>query len=55
MLAKLDLLRSAALAAVTATTAKSVPASAQMSAQWPGVLEARAIAEGADASGMGRQ
>ena len=45
MFTKRDLLRSAALAAVTATTAKSIPVRAQTSAQWPGVLEAKAIAE----------
>jgi hypothetical protein len=44
MLTKRDLLRSAALAAITVTT-MSVPVSAQTSAQWPSVLEAKAIAE----------
>ena len=45
MLTKRDLLRSAALAAITATTAKAVPASAQAKAEWPGIIEAKAIAE----------
>ena len=45
MLTKRDLLRSAALAAITATTAKSVPASAQTKAEWPNLFEAKAIAE----------
>jgi hypothetical protein len=44
MLTKRDLLRSTALAAFAAT-AKSVPARAQTSAEWPSVLEAKAIAE----------
>ena len=45
MLTKRDLLRSAALAAITATTAKSVPVSAQTKAEWPNLFEAKAIAE----------
>src|ERR1700682_2760329 len=45
MLTKRDLLRSAALAAITATTAKSVPVRAQTSADRPGFLKAKAIAE----------
>src|SRR5207244_9661411 len=45
MLTKRDLLRSAALAAITATTAKSIPALAQTSADRPGFLKAKDIAE----------
>src|SRR5436305_3835828 len=45
MLTKRDLLRSAALAAITVTTAKAVPANAQAKAEWPNVFEAKAIAE----------
>jgi hypothetical protein len=45
MLTKRDLLRSAALAAITASTAKSVPAQAQTSADRPGFLKAKDIAE----------
>jgi hypothetical protein len=45
MLTKRDLLRSVALAAITAATAQSVPVSAQTSPQWPSILEAKAIAE----------
>src|SRR5258705_2660102 len=45
MLTKRDLLRSAALAAITATTTKAVPASAQAKAEWPGIIEAKAVAE----------
>jgi hypothetical protein len=45
MITKRDLLRSAALAAIAATTAKSVPASAQTKAEWPNLIEAKAIAE----------
>ena len=45
MLTKRDLLRSAALAAFSVTTTKSVPASAQTSARWPEVFEAKDIAE----------
>ena len=44
MLTKRDLLRSAAMAAI-ATTAKSIPASAQNKAEWPSLLEAKDIAE----------
>ena len=44
MLTKRDFLRSTALAAITAATT-SVPSSAQTNAQWPSVLEAKAIAE----------
>src|SRR5438552_8833123 len=45
MLTKRDLLRSAALAAITATTAKSIPELAQTSADRPGFLKAKDIAE----------
>jgi len=45
MLTKRNLLRSAALAAITATTAKSVPVMAQTKAEWPNLVEAKAIAE----------
>src|SRR6202171_1390827 len=45
MLTKRDLLRSAALAAITASTAKSVPVQAQTSTERPGFLKAKAIAE----------
>src|SRR6202035_125700 len=45
MLTKRDLLRSAALAAITASTAKSVPVHAQTSADRPGFFKAKAIAE----------
>jgi hypothetical protein len=45
MLTKRDLLRSAAVAVITATTAKSFPASAQNKAEWPSLLEAKDIAE----------
>src|SRR5713101_3212063 len=45
MLTKRDLLRSAALTAITVTTTKAVPASAQAKAEWPGIIEAKAIAE----------
>jgi hypothetical protein len=45
MLTKRDLLRSAALAAITASTAKSVPVFAQTSADRPGFLKAKDIAE----------
>ena len=45
MLTKRDLLRSTALAAITATTTKAVPAGAQAKAEWPGIIEAKAIAE----------
>jgi hypothetical protein len=45
MLTKRDVLRSAALAALTATTAKSFPAHAQTSADRPGFLKAKDIAE----------
>jgi hypothetical protein len=45
MLTKRDLLRSAALAAITVTTTKAVPARAQAKAEWPGIIEAKAIAE----------
>jgi hypothetical protein len=42
---KRDLLRSAALAAITASTAKSVPVLAQTSADRPGFLKAKEIAK----------
>jgi hypothetical protein len=45
MLTKRDLLRSAALAAITVSTAKSVPVLAQTSADRPGFLKAKDIAE----------
>ncbi|TYL93957.1 DUF1254 domain-containing protein [Bradyrhizobium rifense] len=45
MLTKRDLLRSAALAAMTATTAKPIPALAQTSAGRPGFFKAKDIAE----------
>jgi len=45
MITKRDLLRSAALAAITASTAKSLPAQAQASADRPGFLKAKDIAE----------
>ena len=45
MLTKRDLLRSAALAAITVTTIMPLPASAQAKAEWPDIREAKAIAE----------
>jgi hypothetical protein len=45
MLTKRDLLRSAALTAITASTAKSVPMQAQTSADRPGFFKAKDIAE----------
>jgi hypothetical protein len=45
MLTKRDLLRSAALAAVTASMAKSAPVQAQISADRPGLRKAKDIAE----------
>jgi hypothetical protein len=45
MLTKRDLLRSAALAALTVTTAKSIPANAQAKAEWPDIIEGKRIAE----------
>ncbi len=45
MLTKRDLLRSAALAAMTAATAKSMPAFAQATVDRPGFLKAKDIAE----------
>jgi hypothetical protein len=45
MLTKRDLLRSAAIVAITATTTKSGPARAQAKAEWPDIIEAKAIAE----------
>src|ERR1700726_1547773 len=45
MFTKRDLLRSAALAAITASTAKSVPVQAQTSADRPGFFKAKDIAE----------
>src|SRR5580704_16350690 len=45
MFTKRDLLRSAAFAAMTASTAKSVPVLAQPSADRPGFLKAKDIAE----------
>ena len=45
MLTKRDLLCSAAMAALVATTAKSTPVIAQNKAEWPSLLEAKDIAE----------
>ena len=45
MLTKRDLVRSAAMAALAATTAKSTPAIAQNKTAWPSLLEAKDIAE----------
>jgi len=45
MLTKRDLLRSAALAAITVTTTKTVPVQAQAKADWPGIIDAKALAE----------
>jgi len=45
MLTKRDLLRSAAMAAIVATTAKFAPAIAKNKAEWPSLLEAKDIAE----------
>src|SRR5204863_384148 len=45
MLTKRDLLRSAALAAMTVATTTPVPAIAQAKAEWPDIREAKAIAE----------
>ena len=45
MLTKRDLLRSAALAALIVTTTTPVPANAQAKAEWPNIIEAKAIAE----------
>ncbi|MBY5562591.1 DUF1254 domain-containing protein [Rhizobium laguerreae] len=45
MLTKRDLLRSAAMAALIAATAKSTPAFAQNKVEWPSLLEAKDIAE----------
>ena len=45
MLTKRDLLRSAALAAITVTTTKPVPAKRRPNAEWPDILEAKDIAE----------
>jgi hypothetical protein len=45
MLTKRDLLRSVALAALTATTMTPAPASAQAKVEWPDIREAKAIAE----------
>jgi hypothetical protein len=45
MLTKRDLLRSAALATITVAAAKSGPLSAQTSARWPEIFEAKDIAE----------
>ena len=45
MFTKRDLLRSAAMAAFAATTARSIPVSAQNKAEWPSLLEAKGIAE----------
>lgn len=45
MLTKRDLLRSAAFAAIVATTARSIPAIARNKAEWPDLLEAKDIAE----------
>ncbi|MDH2352770.1 DUF1254 domain-containing protein [Bradyrhizobium sp. SSUT112] len=45
MLTKRDLLRSAALTAITVPLVKSVPAGAQSKPEWPDIREAKAIAE----------
>ena len=45
MLTKRELLRSGALAAITVTTARSFPASAQTNAERPGFFKAKDIAE----------
>ncbi|MGO8015848.1 DUF1254 domain-containing protein [Rhizobium leguminosarum] len=45
MLTKRDLLRSAAMAALVAATAKSTPGLAQNKPEWPSLMEAKAIAE----------
>jgi hypothetical protein len=45
MLTKRDLLRSAAMAALVATMAKTTPVIAQDKAEWPDLLEAKDIAE----------
>jgi hypothetical protein len=45
MLTKRDLLRSAAVGVIAATTAKSIPVGAQNKAEWPSLLEAKDIAE----------
>src|SRR5438094_8161186 len=45
MITKRDLLRSAALAALTVTTMTPAPASAQAKAEWPDIIEAKRIAE----------
>ena len=45
MLTKRDLLRSAAMTALAAATAKSIPAIAQNKAEWPNLFEAKGIAE----------
>jgi len=45
MLTKRDLLRSAALAAMTVATTAPVPANAQAKAEWPDIIEAKRIAE----------
>jgi hypothetical protein len=45
MLTKRDLLRSAALAAMTIAATTPVPANAQAKAEWPDIREAKAIAE----------
>jgi hypothetical protein len=45
MLTKRELLRSAALAAMTIATTKPVPANAQAKVEWPDIREAKAIAE----------
>jgi hypothetical protein len=45
MITKRDLLRSAALAAITTATTKSVPVNAQPTADRPGFFKAKNIAE----------
>src|SRR5437763_14431050 len=45
MLTKRELLRSAALAAITVATRTPAPAGAQTKAEWPDIREAKAIAE----------
>ena len=43
MISKSNLLRSVALAAIAAATAKSAPATSQTKAEWPSLLEAKDI------------
>ncbi|WOH74034.1 DUF1254 domain-containing protein [Bradyrhizobium sp. NDS-1] len=52
MLTKRDLLRSAAITAITVPLVKSAPASAQSKPEWPDIREAKAIAEEAFIYGL---